>query len=366
MNQQWLNTFAIKVTIPMRSASGTWGLVIGGSPRHFVATTPSTAITGLMRTTSSIRCKAAMARIAAIFKGSIFTMTSSPTAAQAALSSYGKIKGLTALKSSPSKQSAYLKSMVSALDEGIGNITDALRRLNMMNDTIIVFTNENGGPISHPGNAGDAIGSSNWPWRGGKHDAWQGGVQGLAFLKTPPGMLTNPSYYYQGLMHAVDWFPTLAGLLKLPAPRTAFPMDGVDMSAAIINNGSSPRTHITLDIETANSAVRIGDWKLLVGLPGPGGQWSPSDPYLNASNNTPYFWNNATDYYQIYNLATDPREEVNLYDTVEPSLRDELMSYLASERVNAKYPMNVGPIGNVTRTPQGLAWLPWFTLNEDE
>eukprot|EP00045_Choanoeca_perplexa_P012256 m.133034 g.133034 ORF g.133034 m.133034 type:complete len:253 (+) comp15940_c0_seq6:989-1747(+) len=220
-----------------------------------------------------------------------------------------------------------------------------------------------GGPISHPGNDGDAIGSSNWPWRGGKHDAWQGGVQGFSFLKTPPGLLENDNYVYSGLMHAVDWFPTLVGMLSLPTPATAFPLDGIDLSAAISSNSTSPRTHVTLDIEVGNGAVRIGDWKLLVGHPGPGGQWSPPNPYQNASANTPYFWNNATDFYQIYDLAADLREENNLYSTVDSSVRDELMTYYQSQLVNAKFPTELGPKGTLTHTPQGLAWLPWLNLS---
>lgn len=56
--------------------------------------------------------------------------------------------------------------------------------------------------------------------------------------------MANDNYVYPGLMHAVDWFPTLAGMLSLPAPTTAFPLDGVDMSEAISSNSTSPRTHV--------------------------------------------------------------------------------------------------------------------------
>ena len=68
--------------------------------------------------------------------------------------------------------------MLSAVDEGIGNLTQVLADLGYLNDTegntIIVLTSDNGGPVN---GVGDAIGSSNFPLRGGKESVWEGGVR---------------------------------------------------------------------------------------------------------------------------------------------------------------------------------------------
>jgi len=63
--------------------------------------------------------------------------------------------------------------MISAVDSAVGNITDALKRSGMYENTVIVFTSDNGGPIQ----GGDATGTRNWPLRGGKHSIWEGGVK---------------------------------------------------------------------------------------------------------------------------------------------------------------------------------------------
>eukprot|EP01084_Bolivina_argentea_P308547 533568_1 len=64
--------------------------------------------------------------------------------------------------------------MLSCLDEGIGNLTNVLQKKGYLdNNTIIVFTSDNGGPIPNSG-VGDYTGSRNWPLRGGKHSVWEG------------------------------------------------------------------------------------------------------------------------------------------------------------------------------------------------
>ncbi len=57
--------------------------------------------------------------------------------------------------------------MVTILDEAIGNITQKLRDLDMLDDTLIVFTSDNGGAVYTSGR--------NYPLRGGKMTAFEGG-----------------------------------------------------------------------------------------------------------------------------------------------------------------------------------------------
>ncbi|CAK0839965.1 unnamed protein product, partial [Prorocentrum cordatum] len=71
--------------------------------------------------------------------------------------------------------------MLSCLDEGLGNVTGALRAKGMLEDTLVIFTTDNGGPSSGRV-GGDYIGSSNYPLRGGKHSIWEGGTRGTALV----------------------------------------------------------------------------------------------------------------------------------------------------------------------------------------
>ena len=61
---------------------------------------------------------------------------------------------------------------MSCLDEGIGNVTAALKQHGFLDDTIIVFSTDNGGPVGAHYGCGGAVGQSNMPFRGGKCSVW--------------------------------------------------------------------------------------------------------------------------------------------------------------------------------------------------
>jgi len=103
--------------------------------------------------------------------------------------------------------------MVSCMDSGIGNITNALQEYGYLKpdgNTIIIFSADNGGPTT----TGDGIGSSNYPLRGGKHSIWEGGTRVTAWIWATPDIIprtNNPVIggNYTQLMHLVDWMPTI-------------------------------------------------------------------------------------------------------------------------------------------------------------
>jgi arylsulfatase A-like enzyme len=134
--------------------------------------------------------------------------------------------------------------MLSCVDEGIANVSKALTARDMLKDTFIVFTTDNGGPTT----TGDGVGARNWPLKGGKHSIWEGGTRGVAFLHGPTWLMKKTGYTYTGLMHGADWLPTLADVAGfslngtlLPAPlntlKPQLPVDGVSQWAAF--NGNS-------------------------------------------------------------------------------------------------------------------------------
>jgi hypothetical protein len=98
-----------------------------------------------------------------------------------------------------------LAAKLTTVDEGLANVTAALKAKGMDENLLLVFTADNGGPIkqSVPGPT-DAIGANNWPLRGGKHTAYEGGVRvagfvhGTALYKSLPRPLTE----YSGTIEA--------------------------------------------------------------------------------------------------------------------------------------------------------------------
>ena len=76
-------------------------------------------------------------------------------------------------------------SMVSVMDTAIGQVVDRLKAKAMYNDTLIVFSADNGGPIYWSGIGG----ANNWPLRGGKGSNWEGGASQLVGFWRP-----DPAY----------------------------------------------------------------------------------------------------------------------------------------------------------------------------
>lgn len=95
--------------------------------------------------------------------------------------------------------------MLSKLDESVGTIVNQLHRSNMLQDSLIVFSTDNGGPAA----GFNLNAASNWPLRGVKNTLWEGGVRGA-------GMIWYPHLKYKARvsdqrMQITDWLPTLLG-----------------------------------------------------------------------------------------------------------------------------------------------------------
>jgi arylsulfatase A-like enzyme len=143
--------------------------------------------------------------------------------------------------------------MIRALDELVGNVTDALAAAGMADNTLIVFVADNGGPTVDDG-GGDAIGSTNWPLRGGKHGVFEGGVRLTAVVSGPlvvPPAGVPRGGNLTGLVHHVDWFPTLleaAGVTDY-TPAPGFELHGSSAWGMLTRGEPSPRTEVLLNID---------------------------------------------------------------------------------------------------------------------
>jgi arylsulfatase A-like enzyme len=120
--------------------------------------------------------------------------------------------------------------MVRAIDEGVGQIVAKLEERQLLTNTIIFFTTDNGGA--------PAVGGFNYPFRGQKATVYEGGVRGPAFLYLPPNY---PSYEYDGMFHVSDLAPTLLALVDRQSGRLPFHqlgnIDGVDQSETLLQSG---------------------------------------------------------------------------------------------------------------------------------
>ena len=173
--------------------------------------------------------------------------------------------------------------MVACLDEGMGNVTDALKSAGMMKDTVIFFTADNGGPAE----GFNSNMASNWPLRGMKRTLWEGGVRATAFI-TGAG-LRKTGYVSHAMLHVTD-IPisllalALNGLDADPTDKASWKDwhelvgkeeprfqlgDGVDTFATLATGEASPRTEIIHEAHQAGhedgngQAIRVGDLKLI-------------------------------------------------------------------------------------------------------
>ncbi|KAM7299253.1 putative arylsulfatase B precursor [Ixodes scapularis] len=94
--------------------------------------------------------------------------------------------------------------MVSALDESVGAVVEALGKRGMLSDTVLVFSSDNGADT----NSENANYASSWPFKGQKMTPWEGGVHVPGFIWSPlfSGMR---GFDYNNIFHVSDWLPTL-------------------------------------------------------------------------------------------------------------------------------------------------------------
>jgi arylsulfatase A-like enzyme len=183
-------------------------------------------------------------------------------------------------------------AMVTCLDDEVGRVVGALDRRGMRANTLILFHSDNGGTRNpmFTGVMADVskitLPCDNGPYRDGKGMLFEGGTRVCAFANWPGHVAAGT---VQGLIHAVDLFPTLAA--RAAASTTACkPLDGVDLWPTIAAGKASPRTEIVYNIEPFRAALRQGDWKLV---------WRTTLPSS----------------VELYDLARDPGEQHNLAAT---------------------------------------------------
>ncbi len=164
----------------------------------------------------------------------------------------------------PSRR-AYAAS-ATAMDEQIGRVAAALKRKNMLANTLIVFQSDNGG-TRNPMFAGAitdmskvVLPADNGPYRDGKGSLYEGGTRVVAFANWPGHI--NKGITVNEPIHTVDLYPTLVKLAGGSLDQSK-PLDGIDVWPTLSEGKPSPRTEVVYNIEPFRAAVRQGDWKLI-------------------------------------------------------------------------------------------------------
>lgn len=153
--------------------------------------------------------------------------------------------------------------LLEELDQSVGHIADALDRLGLAENTLLIFTSDNGGLETEQGGT---ITTSNKPLRSEKGTLYEGGVRVPCIVRWPgiiPAGKTSDA-----LTVTMDFYPTFLEVAKL-APHAGQTLDGVSL-LPVLRDAAARWTRDTLywhlphyHHSTPASAVRQGDWKLI-------------------------------------------------------------------------------------------------------
>ncbi|MCE9612292.1 MAG: sulfatase [Chthoniobacter sp.] len=182
-------------------------------------------------------------------------------------------------------------AMLSAMDEAIGRVLNAVRETGLEENTLICFISDNGGPITR--NAPNA--SLNTPLRGGKGETWEGGIRVPFFLKWK-GRLKAGTTFTQPVIQ-MDITATVLALAGVE-PDVKWPIDGVNLLPFL--NGDKTTPHPMLCWEYGPQwAIREGQWKLTFAMP----DKDAKTPVLG-------LYDLSQDIGETHNLAPDQPERV--------------------------------------------------------
>ncbi|MFZ6872659.1 sulfatase [Undibacterium sp. Di27W] len=162
--------------------------------------------------------------------------------------------------------------MVVSLDTAIGRILKSLDEQGLAENTIVIFTSDNGGERF----------SRTWPLSGQKTELLEGGIRVPAIVRWPAKIKSGQVSSQVAI--SMDWLPSLLAAAG-GAPDPAYPSDGQNLLPVILGTQAvQPRTLYWRYKANKQKAVRSGDWK-----------------YLKIADNE-----------FLFDVARDPRERANL------------------------------------------------------
>ncbi|MBU2949314.1 sulfatase [Tamlana agarivorans] len=202
--------------------------------------------------------------------------------------------------------------LVESMDDAVGTVLDALKEMGLDENTIVIFTSDNGGVA-----AGDNFSTSNQPLRGGKGYQFEGGIREPYFIKVP--WLNVANKQSNTPVSGTDFYPTILDLLGMELKPEEH-ADGVSLLPLLMGEEIENRPliwhypHYGNQGGEPSSIIRLGDWKLIH-----------------------YYEDNRN---ELYNLRSDLEEthDVSKYHlNLVKELKTNLFDYL--EEVGARFPV---------------------------
>ncbi|KAL9955594.1 hypothetical protein ACROYT_G036936 [Oculina patagonica] len=241
--------------------------------------------------------------------------------------------------------------MVTGLDQGVGKVLDALKASGLYDNSVIVFSTDNGGPAA-------------------------GGVRGAGFIHSP--LLSSQGRVSMELMHVTDWLPTLYSVAGGDIHNLRN-VDGYDMWNSLSHAEESPRVEILHNIDpllNGEAALRFRNWKLLVNISSGWSGWYAPPGFENSNHSTrgaalknaevtcgkpPSSPPECTHELGpcLFDVIKDPCEYVNQAKN-EPAIVDLMLEWLDEYRKTMVPPRNKPFDPNSNPDKYGGVWSPWM------
>jgi arylsulfatase A-like enzyme len=207
--------------------------------------------------------------------------------------------------SQPESHAAFA-AMINLLDDQVGEILDKLEELGIDENTIVIFTSDNGPHLE--GGADPDYFNSNGPFKGYKRDLYDGGIR-MPMLVRWPGKIeaAGKSNHISAFW---DFLPTAAELVGAEIPEN---IDGISYLPSLLGKGEQKKhDYLYWEFHEKNGrlAIRQGDWKLI--------RYDVFSPEKTST--------------ELYNLVDDPGEENNVAEA-NPEITAKLLQLLVTARI---------------------------------
>lgn len=242
-----------------------------------------------------------------------------------------------------------LYGMIHRMDSGVGRILEALEHFGITENTIVMFSSDNGPQFSGPkyGNGADLdLTRFNCGFNGAKGSVYEGGIRVPMIIRWPDGL--DGGREVREMVHFCDWFATILAMAQVDMPSTNLPIDGVNFlpmlqgeSLEYVSQRFWQWNRYT-PLKTCNAAMRDGDWKIVrpsidaaLHVPMNDFKWLPVSMYgpehfINQgliAEAEPQREVKAVPPPELYNVAEDPLEKENLAGS-EPDRVNRMLSEL--------------------------------------
>ena len=212
--------------------------------------------------------------------------------------------------------------MIEALDRSIGKIVSTLEENGLTENTLIIFTSDNGGA----GYIG--LDNINKPYRGWKLTHFEGGMHIPFFAKWPAKI--KKDMRYDKRIHHTDIFSTILGAANIEPPKE-IKIDGVNL-IPFLTNEKSGEPHQTLYWKNANyQAIIHNDWKLIRS------KFPNEQEYLYNLKNDPYEQNNLAMSELTFKSLLHAKLNTHIESMPEPSWPQSVFMPVVVDKPQTKY-----------------------------